>query len=108
MVCFKRHDQQVGKLLEVYLQKLKQLGAGCNFLAVSAKLHKEKAIRDAFVSGIWSNEIRRRLFKDHNFCLQNAFYKARLLEITQTICSIECLLKVERDECLSSTRTAFF
>ena len=81
--ALKTRNQQVGKPLDVYLQKLKRLGTDCNFLAVSAKLHKEETIRGAFISGILSNEIRQRLLENHNLRLQNAFNKARSLAIAQ-------------------------
>ena len=77
--------------LDVYLQKLKRLSTDCKFLAVSAKLHKEEAIRDAFISGILSNEIRQRLLEDHDLSLQNAFDKARSLEIVQKNAEAYCI-----------------
>ena len=60
-------------------------------MAVSAKLYKEEAIRDAFKSGILSNEIRQRLLKDHDLSLQNAFNKARSLEIAQKNAEAYCV-----------------
>ena len=55
----------------------------CDYQAVSAQLHKEEAIRDAFIGGIFSNEIRQRLLEDSNLTLQVAFEKARSLETAQ-------------------------
>ena len=81
--ALKTCNQQVGESLDVYFQKLKRLVADCNFLAASPKLHKEEAIRDAFVSRILSNEIRQRLLEDHDLSLQKTFNKARSLEIEQ-------------------------
>ena len=60
-------------------------------MAVSAKLHKKEAIRDAFISGILSNKIRQRLLEDHNLSLQNAFDKARSLEIAQKNAETYCV-----------------
>ena len=76
-------NQKVGESLDIYLQKLKRLCTDCNFLTVSAKFRKEEAIRDAFISGILSNEIRQQILEDHNLSLQNAFHKARSLEMAQ-------------------------
>ena len=76
-------NEKVGESLDVYLQKLKRLSTDCNFLEVSAKLHKDEAIRDAFISEILSNEIRQRSLEDHNLSLQNAFDKAKSPEIAQ-------------------------
>ena len=89
-IC-KTCNQQVGESLDVYLQKLKRLSTDCNFLAVSAKLHKEEAIRDAFISGILSNEIRQRLLEDQDLSLQSAFDKARSLEIAQKNAEVYCV-----------------
>ena len=71
--------QQSGESLDRYLQKLKQLSMDCDYQAVSAQLHKEEAIRDAFIGGIISNEIRQRLLEDSNLTLQ----VARSLETAQ-------------------------
>ena len=61
-------------------------------MAVSAKLYKEEAIRDAFISGILSDEIRQqRLLEDHDLSLQNAFDKARSLEIAQKNAEAHCV-----------------
>ena len=60
-------------------------------MAVSTKPHKEEAIRDAFISGILSNEIRQRLLEDHDLSLQNAFDKARSLEIAQKNAEAYCV-----------------
>jgi len=43
----------------------------------------EEAIRDAFIGGMMSNEIRKRLLEDDNLTLQATFDKARSLEIAQ-------------------------
>ena len=76
-------QQQSGESLDRYLRKLKQLSMDCDYQAVSAQLHKEEAIRDAFIGGIISNEIRQRLLEDSNLTLQVAFEKARSLETAQ-------------------------
>ena len=89
--ALKTCNQTVGESLDVYLQKLKRLSTGCNFSAVSAKLHKKKAIRDAFIGGILSNEIRQQLLEDHNLSLKKAFDKARSLEIAQENAEAYCV-----------------
>ena len=45
--------QQSGESLDRYLQKLKQLSMYCDYQAVSVQLHKEEAIRDAFIGGFF-------------------------------------------------------
>ena len=55
----------------------------CDHKAVSAQVHKEKAICKAFIEGIISNKIRQCLLEDSNFTLQAAFEKACSLETAQ-------------------------
>ena len=55
----------------------------CDYQAVSAQLHEEEAIRDAFIGGIISNEIGQRLLEDSNLTLQVVFEKARFLDTPQ-------------------------
>jgi len=62
---------------------LKRLSLDCDFRDVTAQLHKEEAIRDAFIGGLTSNEIRQRLLEDDTLTLETAFTKARSLEIAQ-------------------------
>ncbi|GFR79069.1 hypothetical protein ElyMa_000547000 [Elysia marginata] len=55
--------KEPGQSLDQYLQKLKNLAKDCNFQAVSAEVHKNEAIRDAFISGLISPQIRQRLLE---------------------------------------------
>ena len=75
--------QQTGESLDCYLQKLKRLSVDCNYQAVSAQVHKEEAIRDAFIAGVISSDIRKRLLENDNLTLQAALDKARSLETAQ-------------------------
>ena len=75
--------QQAGESLDTYFQKLKRLSVDCNYQAVSAQVRKEEAIRDAFIGGMMSYNIRQRLLEDHNLTLRDAYNKARSLEIAQ-------------------------
>ena len=53
--------QEPGKTLEEYLQALKTLSKDCNFKTVSAaKYCEELYIRDAFITGLKSNQICQR------------------------------------------------
>ena len=57
-----RRQQPVNReSIGTYVQALKLLAKDCNFEAVTAKVYQEEAIRNAFISGILSNEIRQRL-----------------------------------------------
>ena len=75
--------QQAGESLDAYLQNLQRLSAVCDFRAVSAIVHKEEAIRDAFICGMISNEIRQRLLENEDLTLTAAYDTARSLELAQ-------------------------
>ena len=81
--ALKTCKQQTGESLDAFLQKLKRLSVDCNYEAVSAQVHKEEAIRDAFIGGVLSNNIRQRLLEDNNLTLQVAYDRARSLESAQ-------------------------
>ena len=74
--------QRTRESLDSYLQKLKRMSIDCDFQAVTALVHKE-AIRDAFIGGLVSNEIRQRLLENNNLTPQAAFDKTRSLETAQ-------------------------
>jgi len=69
--------------LDEYLQNLKRLSMDCDFIEVSAAQHKEEAIRDAFISGLQSKEIRQRLLEEKDITLQDTVDKALSLEAAQ-------------------------
>ena len=73
--------QQPGQSVDEFFQKLKQLCVDCDFRAVTAQVHKQQAIRNAFISGFASSEIRQRLLEEPELVMQAAFDKARSLEI---------------------------
>ena len=75
--------QRLGQSLEEFMQCLKRLSSECNFAAVTAALHREGAIRDAFIAGITSPSVRQRLLESDNLTLQHVFDKARSLEEAQ-------------------------
>lgn len=75
--------QQTGESLDEFLQALKHLSKDCNFMAVSAVIYKEQAIRDAFISGLISHPIRQRLLENKTLDLSTAFDQARSLDQAQ-------------------------
>lgn len=86
--AFARHilytrKQQHGENMSQYIQILNQLSKDCNFKNVTAKEHRELAIRDAFISGLLSNEIRQRLLEKSNLTLDDATSQALSLESAQ-------------------------
>ena len=79
----KSFKQQSGESLDTYLQNLKRLSSDYNFRTVTATVHKERAIRDAFIGGLISKDIRQRLLENHELTLAEAYEKARSLELAQ-------------------------
>ena len=75
--------QQPNESMDTYLQALKILAKDCNFEAVTAKVYQEEAIRDAFIAGIISNEIRQRLLEHDKLSLIETTQKARTFESAQ-------------------------
>ncbi|GFR60866.1 hypothetical protein ElyMa_003542200, partial [Elysia marginata] len=85
---FARHllsccKQEPVQSLDQYLQKLKTLAKDCNFQAVSAEVHKNEAIRDAFISGLISPQIRQRLMEKNKLDLETAYEDARTLDMVE-------------------------
>ena len=85
---FARHllsirKQQAGESVDEYLQVLKTLSKDCNFMAVSAEQHREQYIRDAFISGLQSNNIRQRLLENKTLDLKTMFDQSRTLDAAQ-------------------------
>ena len=52
------------------MQELKHLCKDSNYTAVTAKQHKQQAMRDAFVAGVLSPTIRQQLLESENMDLQ--------------------------------------
>ena len=67
----------------MYAQSLRQLTKSCKFEAATATIHNNKAIQDAFITGLSSNGIQQRLLEDENLDLAAAIAKARTLESAQ-------------------------
>ena len=82
---FARHklatrNQQPG---DEYLQELKILSKDCDFSDVTAYQYRDEAVRDAFITGLLSTNIRQRLLENKTLNLQTAFDQARALDIAQ-------------------------
>ena len=75
--------QEPGQTLDQFLQKLQTLAKDCSYKSVSAEQHKDQAIRDAFIRGIQSNNIRQRLLEKTDLDLKTAFDNARSLEMAE-------------------------
>ena len=75
--------QQDGETLDSFLQSLNVLSKDCKFSAVTADQHRDESIRDSFISGIQSDQIRQRLLENTELDLQTMFNQARSLDIAQ-------------------------
>jgi hypothetical protein len=75
--------QQPGESFDEYLQALKLLAKDCNFQQVSATEYQDESIRNSFIAGIGSQEIRQRLLENSVITLTDMFSKARILETAQ-------------------------
>ena len=85
---FARHllstcKQESGESLDQFVRRLKTLTQDCNFKSVSAEQYRDDSIRDAFISGIKSQQIRLRLLEKKQLDFQTAFDTARTLEMAE-------------------------
>ena len=83
-VSMERHlfftrDQKPGESVDTYMTDLKLKAATCEFGTI-----KDSLIRDRFISGVTSDQLRRVLLKERNLELHRAIEIAQLDEITQT------------------------
>ena len=82
---FSRHmitlcRQENGQTVDSFLLKLRNMAKDCDFRAVTAEEHRDIFIRDAFITGLASNNIRLRLLEKSTLSLQGAYEEARQLE----------------------------
>ena len=75
--------QNEGESLDTYYQALNRLSKECSFKAVSAEVNREEYVRDAFINGLSSREIRVRLLENSTLSLDDTFKQARSLELAQ-------------------------
>lgn len=88
-VIYTRHllttcKQELSEPIDAYFQRLKALARDCQFEAVDKPTHENEAIRDAFVAGISSANIRQRLLECENDTKLDQIYTlARSLEVAK-------------------------
>ena len=85
---FNRHvlasrRQSESETLEQYIQVLAKLSKECNFTAVSADEYRQEFIRDSFINGLQSREIRQRLLENTTLSMDEAFCQSRALDMAQ-------------------------
>ena len=89
-VVYNRHKlitckQDAGQSIDTFLQELQRISKSCNFLAVTAEQNRNEYVRDAFINGISSSNIRQRLLENMgDLSLDQAHTQARALEQAQT------------------------
>ena len=75
--------QETEECLELYLQNLKILSCDCDFTALTASQIRYIAIRDNFISGVRSNQIRQRMLENKDLDLATAYELALTLNKAQ-------------------------
>ena len=75
--------QQNGESIDEFLQALQTLSKDCNFKAVDKATHASESIRDAFITGIQSQNIRQRLLENSTLKLETMYDQARQLDVAQ-------------------------
>ncbi|CAB0007380.1 unnamed protein product, partial [Nesidiocoris tenuis] len=83
-------EQLANESVDQYLQILKTLSKDCNFKAVSAAQNREDCVRDAFVKGLVSSDIRQKLLENSILSLDEAAAKARAIESSVKQSQIYC------------------
>ena len=78
------YQQAEGESLDTFIQTLHRLSKDCNFKAVSAEDHRQGYVRDAFISGIRSREIRQKLLENTALNMEEVFSQARTLQTAHT------------------------
>ena len=76
-----KHDES----LQNFLQALHLLSKNCNFQNVSAEQHRLEFVRDAFISGLTSNNIRQRLLEHNRLTVTRHLRKRNLCNLPKSI-----------------------
>ena len=77
-------QQAEGESLDTFIQNLQRLSKDCNFKEVNAEEHRRGYVRDAFISGIRSREIRQKLLENTDLSMDDVFLQARTLHTAHT------------------------
>jgi len=73
--------QLTGESIDNFVAHLKRLSQECECQAVSAERYRLELMRDAFITGIQSHMIRQRLLEESTLNFEDAFRKARAMEL---------------------------
>ena len=85
-VLYNRHllatrRQSEAESVDQYVQSLEKLSKNCEFKQVDAETYRKEYIRDSFISGLHSGEIRRCLLENNDLTLDKTHQTARALEL---------------------------
>ena len=87
-IIFARHllatrKQKSGESIPEFLRALHALSKDCNFTSVTAEVYCSELVRDAFINGLASQQIRQRLLENNQLTLDRAFEIAKSLQMAQ-------------------------
>jgi len=86
-----------GESIDNFVVRLKRLSQECECQAVSAERYRFELMRDAFITGIQSHVIRQRLLEKSALNFEDAFRKAREMELAFKKSGLKELLLVAQD-----------
>lgn len=78
--CLLTRKQQEGENIDEFMRTLEKLSKECEFKDVGKEDYRKAYIRDAFICGISSPEIRQKLLEE-NLDIDKSFEKARTYEL---------------------------
>lgn len=81
LLITRRQDND--ETIDQYLQSLTRMARECEFKAVTLEKCRDDYVRDAFINGLRSAYIRRRLLENNVTDLKTVFEHARALELAQ-------------------------
>ena len=77
-----RH-QDPSETMYQYVQVLRALAKDCDIKEVTAEANRDEHIRDAFISGLYDGNIRKRLLESDTLTLSTAIQNSRTLELAK-------------------------
>lgn len=81
--CLFSRKQNPDESLDSYLEALKSLSAECNYKDAKCDVIRDEAVRDSFINGVTSHNIRQRLLENLNLSLEETVTQALALERAQ-------------------------
>ena len=79
--CLLSRQQQDGETIDQYMHALDVLSKECEFKDIAANAYRNEYVRDTFIRGVKSADIRQRLLENDTSDREATFNKARTLEL---------------------------